>query len=65
MSIRGRRLISSMTPEAKEKVARCDAEGRDPITGRNLCESVDCGCSVKDDTASSSKLADSKTEAGT
>jgi hypothetical protein len=46
MSIKARRIISAMTPEAVEKVERFEAEGRDPITGRKLCERVDCGCEL-------------------
>jgi hypothetical protein len=36
-----------MTPEAREKMARLEAEGKDPVTGRKMCEGVDCGCAVK------------------
>jgi hypothetical protein len=46
MSVRGRRLISAMTPEAKEKIARFEGEGRDLITGKKQCERVECGCAV-------------------
>jgi hypothetical protein len=49
MGVRERRLISAMTPEAKEKRERLEAEGRDPITGRNLCGRVECGCALKHD----------------
>jgi hypothetical protein len=51
MSIRDRRLISAMTPEAKEKQERLEAEGRDPITGRKRCEGVGCGCEVRHSSA--------------
>lgn len=47
MSVRGRRLISAMTQEAKEKMTRLELEGRDSITGRKLCDRVKCGCTVK------------------
>ncbi|MDR0374408.1 MAG: hypothetical protein LBH85_01610 [Treponema sp.] len=47
MSVRDRRRISAMTPEAREKMARLEAEGKDPVTGRKMCEGVDCGCAVK------------------
>ncbi|MDR1469325.1 MAG: hypothetical protein LBT00_08540 [Spirochaetaceae bacterium] len=34
MSLRDRRVISSMTPEAKAKAQRLESEGRDPVTGK-------------------------------
>jgi hypothetical protein len=34
MSIKARRLVSSMTPEAKAKARQLETEGKDPITGR-------------------------------
>ena len=34
MSMRDRRILSSMTQEARAKAQKLQAEGRDPITGR-------------------------------
>ncbi|MDR0377297.1 MAG: hypothetical protein LBH70_05835 [Spirochaetaceae bacterium] len=47
MSVKDRRRISAMTPEAEKTKARREAEGMDPVTGRRLCEGVDCGCAAK------------------
>lgn len=47
MSLRERRIISAMTPEAEAKMARMEAEGLDPITGKPLCEGVNCRCEIK------------------
>jgi hypothetical protein len=46
MSVRERRIISAMTPDAETEKARLEAEGKDPITKREKCEGVDCGCAV-------------------
>ena len=47
MSMRQRRIVSAMTSEAREKRERLEAEGRDPLTGRPVCEGTDCACEQK------------------
>jgi hypothetical protein len=44
MSMRERRIVSAMTAEAREKRERLEAEGKDPLTGRPVCEGTGCGC---------------------
>ena len=44
MSMRQRRIVSAMTAEAQEKRERLEAEGKDPLTGRPVCEGTDCAC---------------------
>jgi hypothetical protein len=44
MSMRQRRIVSAMTAEAQQKRERLEAEGKDPLTGRPVCEGVGCAC---------------------
>lgn len=47
MSVRERRIISAMTPEAQAQQAQREAQGLDPVTGKPTTQGVKCECEVK------------------
>jgi hypothetical protein len=46
MGFKDRRIISTMTAEAKEKQSRMEVEGRDPLTGKPHCLENSCQCAA-------------------
>jgi hypothetical protein len=64
MSLRERRLMSSMTPEARAKAEKLRTEGKDPITGRKPGKkAAPCPACEIEKAKDAAKAAESKADA--